>query len=148
MVHVMEDRGERDAEKKRRCHGQEETDVWSRKSFTYRQVQGIKTGAHFLQTENIPGLQWPPYSLPVNIHQVCRALVEEWDDIPPASINYLIHCMWRRCTGLWNAHSGNTYWKGNFEQWRHLSFIYSHWFEFYLILFPFTCILSSALLCT
>ena len=73
----------------------------------------------FLEAENVRVLPWPAYSpdmspvepvcdtvhqrvrqcvpIPVNIQKLCRAIEEEWDNIPQATINSLINSMWRRC---------------------------------------------------
>ena len=85
-----------------------------------------------LEAENVPVLPWPVYSpdmspiehvwdaldrrvqqhspVPANILQLCTTIVEEWDNIPQATINILINSMWR-CAALHEANGGHTrYW--------------------------------------
>lgn len=84
----------------------------------------------FLQEEDIHVLDWPPYSpdmspiehlwdvldqrlrqrvpAPQNVRQLRPALLEEWDNIPQATIDNLIMSMRRRCTALREAHGGHT----------------------------------------
>ncbi len=87
----------------------------------------------FLEAENIPVLALPAYSpdmspiehvwdaldqcirqrvpVPANIQQLCTAIVEEWTNIPQATINNLINSMWMRCVALREANGGHTrYW--------------------------------------
>ncbi|XP_055794765.1 tetraspanin-5-like isoform X1 [Salvelinus fontinalis] len=59
-------------------------------------VAGIFIGVALLQVrQHVP--------VPANIQQLRRAVDEEWDDIPPATINSLINSMGRRCVALHEA---------------------------------------------
>lgn len=84
----------------------------------------------FLEEENIPVLQWPAYSpdmspiehlwdaldrrirrripVPANVPALRIALVEEWDNIPQATIDHLVASMRRRCVALRHARGGHT----------------------------------------
>ncbi len=90
-------------------------------------VAGIFT--EFLDAENIPILAWPAYlpdmspiehvsdaldlhkqqhvPVPANIQQL-RTAIEEWANIPQATINNLIDSMRRRCVALREANGGHT----------------------------------------
>ena len=45
---------------------------------------------------------------PGNVNELRDALLEEWNNIPQAQINNLIHSMRRRCQAVSNARSGHT----------------------------------------
>ena len=84
----------------------------------------------FLEAENVPVLPWPAYSpdkspiehvwealdrrvrqrvpVPANFQQLRTAIEEEWDNIPPATINSLINSMQKRCVALHETNSGHT----------------------------------------
>lgn len=84
----------------------------------------------FLEAENIPVLQWPAYSPdmspiehvwdvldrrirrrvpgPATVPELRLALVEEWENIPQASIDHLVASMRRRCVALRQARGGHT----------------------------------------
>jgi hypothetical protein len=46
--------------------------------------------------------------VPANIQQLHRAIEEEWDNIPQATINSLMNSMGRRCVALHEANGGYT----------------------------------------
>ena len=49
--------------------------------------------------------------VPANIQQLRKAIEEEWDNIPQATINSLINSMRRRCVAVHDADGGHTrYW--------------------------------------
>ena len=84
----------------------------------------------FLQQQNVATLPWPPYSpdlspiehlwdridrgirsrdhQPQNLHELRRAIQEEWDNIPQPQIATLIGSMRQRCTEVHNANGGHT----------------------------------------
>ncbi len=88
-----------------------------------------RISTQFLEAENIPVLAWPAYSsdmspiehvwdaldrcirqrvpVPANIQQLHTA-IEEWTNIPQATINNLINSMRRRCVALREANGGHT----------------------------------------
>ena len=45
---------------------------------------------------------------PGNVNELRDALLEEWNNIPQAQINNLIHSMRRRCQAVSNARGGHT----------------------------------------
>ena len=82
----------------------------------------------FLRNNNIDFIDdWPSKSLDLNpiehlwdnldirqnplgnVNELREALLEEWNNIPQAEINNLIHSMRRRCQAVSNAHSGHTH---------------------------------------
>ena len=48
---------------------------------------------------------------PGNVNELRDALLEEWNNIPQAQINNLIHSMRRRCQAVSNARGGHTRYK-------------------------------------
>jgi hypothetical protein len=84
--------------------------------------------SQFMEAENVPFLPWPAYSpdmspiervwdaldrrvrqrvsVPSNIQQLRTAIVEEWDNIPQATINSQINSM--RCVAPHEAYGGHS----------------------------------------
>ena len=54
---------------------------------------------------------WQRVPVPIYIQQLRKAIEEEWDNIPQATINSLINSIQRRCVVLHEANGGHTrYW--------------------------------------
>ena len=58
--------------------------------------------------DNLDTHVWQRQNPPGNVNELRDALLEEWNNIPQAQINNLIHSMRRRCQAVSNAHGGHT----------------------------------------
>ena len=58
--------------------------------------------------DNLDTHVWQCQNPPGNVNELRDALLEEWNNIPQAQINNLIHSMRRHCQALSNARDGHT----------------------------------------
>ena len=75
-------------------------DDWPSKSPDLNPIEHVCDNLHtrVRQRQNLPG----------NVNELGDALLEEWNNIPQAQINNLIHSMRRRCQAVSNARRGHT----------------------------------------
>ena len=58
--------------------------------------------------DNLDTRVWQRQNPPGNVNELRDALLEEWNNIPQAQINNLIHSNRRRCQTVNNARGGHT----------------------------------------